>query len=116
MGELLRCIRSVNALKIMADFGKSCHTASSEPFFYDQGYQKINHTSPIPVDNNGRCVIAEEEGERDAKTKRPIRWKCTLECKQLRAEEANCIMEIKQLFDEPVQRLREDSRPLIGVL
>ena len=40
------------------DFGKSRHTASSEPFFYDQSYAMVRHTSPIAVDSNGRCVIA----------------------------------------------------------
>ena len=81
-GELLRCIRSVNAIKMSAsDFGESRHTASSEPFFYDQSYCRVKHTSPIVVDDKGRCVIAEEEGLRDPKTDRPVKWKCTAECK-----------------------------------
>ena len=68
MGELLSCIRSVTALKIsIEDFGKSRHTASSEPFFYDQSYAMVRHTSPIAVDSHGRCVIAEEEGKRNEK-------------------------------------------------
>ena len=72
MGELLGCIRAVNSLKMSEDdFGESRHTASSEPFFYDQSYCPVKHTSPIVVDNLGRCVIAEEEGERDVKTSRP---------------------------------------------
>ena len=54
-GELLKCIRSVNALTMTAtDFGESCHTASSEPFFYDQSYRLVKHTSPIVVDGNGK--------------------------------------------------------------
>ena len=66
VGELLSCIRSVTALKISTeDFGKSRHTASSEPFFYDQSYAMVRHTSPIAVDSHGRCVIAEEEGKRN---------------------------------------------------
>ena len=53
--ELLKCIRSVNALTMTAtDFGKSCRTVSSEPFFYDQSYRLDKHTSPIAVDNSGR--------------------------------------------------------------
>ena len=88
-------------------FGNSRHTASSEPFFYDQCYQKVNHPSPIAVDTYGRCVIAEEEGERDAKTKRPTAWRCTPECKQPTSQEAQCILLIKELFDKPVQSLRE---------
>ena len=72
VGELLSCIRSVTALKISTeDFGESRHTASSEPFFYDQSYEMVRRTSPIAVDSNGRCVIAEEEGKRNQKTNRP---------------------------------------------
>ena len=44
VGELLGCIRAVNSLKIADDdFGKSRHTASSEPFFYDQ----VLNTPPL---------------------------------------------------------------------
>ena len=109
VGELLRSIRAVNALDITSasGFGNSRHTASSEPFFYDQCYQKVNHPSPIAVDSNGRCVIAEEEGVRDATTKRPTAWRCTPECKQPTSEEAQCIVLIKSLFDKPVQTIRE---------
>ena len=126
MGELLRCIRSVNALQMSCDdFDESRHTASSEPFFYDQSYTIVKHTpaivvddsdqsyaivehkSVIVVDDSGRCVIAEEEGERDAKTHRPKRWKCTSECKLPTAMEAQCIMATKALFEKPVQTLRE---------
>lgn len=108
VGELLRCIRSVNALEITsAGFGESRHTVSSEPFFYDQGYKRFAHTSPIAVDSNGRCVIAEEDGERDAETKRPTSWKCTPECRQLISLAAQCIVMSKQLFGKPVQTLRE---------
>ena len=86
MGEFLSCIRSVNSLKMSGDhFGNCRHTASSEPFFYDQSYTIVKHTSAIVVDDSdqsyaivehksvivvddsGRCVTAEEEGERDAK-------------------------------------------------
>ena len=42
VGKILNCIRSVNMLKISSeDFGKSRHTASSEPFFYDQSYTMV---------------------------------------------------------------------------
>ena len=104
VGELLRCIQSVNALKMTGnDFGECRHTVSSEPFFYDQSYEMIKHTSPIVVDGNGRCVMAEEEGERDANTKKPLRCKCTSECKL----PTSSIIATKQLFDKPIQKLRE---------
>ena len=99
-GELLKCIRSVNALTMTAtDFGESHHTASSEPFFYDQSYRLVKHTSPIVVDDSGRCVIAEEVGQRDSKTERPLKWKCTAECKLPTSNEAQCIVAVKALFE-----------------
>ena len=107
-GELLGCIRAVKSLKISDDdFGESRHTVSSEPFFYDQSYCTVKHTSPIVVDNFGRCVIAEEEGERDVKTSRPKRWKCTSECKLPTSMEVKCIKSLKDLFEKPVRKLRE---------
>ena len=100
VGELLGCIRAVKSLKISDDdFGESRHTVSSEPFFYDQSYCTVKHTSPIVVDNFGRCVIAEEEGERDVKTSR---WKCTSECKLPTSMEVKCIKSLKDLFEKPV--------------
>ena len=88
------------------DFGESRHTASSEPFFYDQSYRMLKHTPSIAVDDNGRCVIAEEEGERDRKTDRPLKWKCTAECKLPTSNEAQRIVAVKVLFEEPVHKLR----------
>ena len=106
VGELLSCIRSVTALKISTeDFGKSRHTASSEPFFYDQSYTMVRHTSPIY--SNGRCVIAEEEGKRNEKSNRPKCWKCTAECKLPTPQEVHSIMSTKALLEQPVQKLRE---------
>ena len=108
VGELLGYIRAVNSLKMLDDdFGKSRHTASSEPFFYDQSYCPVKHTSPIVVDNLGRCVIAEEGGERDVKTSRLKKWKCTSECKLPTSMEAKCIIYLKKLFEKPVRTLSE---------
>ena len=106
--ELLSCITSITSLKISTeDFGKSRHTASSEPFFYDQSYAMVRHTSPIAVDSHGRCVIAEEEGKRNEKSNRPKCWKCTAECKLPTPQEVRSIMSTKPLFEQPVQKLRE---------
>ena len=93
MGELLGCIRSVNAMKISAvDFGESRHIAFSESYFYDHCYNILKHSSPIVMEKSGRCLIAEEVGERDAKTQRPQSWKCTRECKLPTSEEVKRIM------------------------
>ena len=58
------------------------------------------------VDGNGRCVMAEEEGERDVNTKRPLRWKCISECKLPTSKEVLRIIATKHLF----QKLREGQR------
>ena len=109
VGELLGCIRSVNAMKVSVDdFGESRHIASSEPYFYDQCYSIVKHASPIVMEKSGRCVIAEEVGERDAKTQRPQSWKCTHECKLPTSEEVKYIMATKELFEKPVQKLRKE--------
>ena len=64
--EFLACVRSTNVLSMSTDnLGEHYHTASSEPYFYDQSYTLVNHDFPIPIDNSGRCVIAEEIGERN---------------------------------------------------
>ena len=63
------------------DFGDCYHMASSEPYFYDQSYTCEKHNSPIVIDASGRCVIAQELGERDAKSERLLKWKCTRQCK-----------------------------------
>ena len=42
-GELLRCVRSINCMKFPHDgFGDGCHTASSEPWFYDTAYNALS--------------------------------------------------------------------------
>ena len=68
----------------------------------------VHRTSPIAVDSHGRCVIAEEEGERNEETNRPKWWKCTAECKLPTSKEVQSIMTTKSLFEQPVHKLRED--------
>ena len=59
------------------------------------------------MDNLGKCVIAEEEGEQDVKTSRPKKWKCTSECKLPTSMEVKCMKSLKDLFEAPVRKLRE---------
>ena len=42
-------------------------------------------------------------GQRDSKTERPLKWKCTAECKLPTPNEAQCIVAVKA----PVHKLRE---------
>ena len=59
-GSLLKSTRLVNALQIRGseDFGVGCHTASSEPYFYDSAYQHVKRDHAIPIDENGICMVA----------------------------------------------------------
>ena len=107
MGELLGCIRSINAMKIYADdFGESRHITSSKTYFYDQCYSIVKHASPIVMEKSGRCVIAEAVGARDAKTQGPQSWKCTQEGKLPTSEEVKRIMAIKELFEKPYKQIK----------
>ena len=62
--------------------------------------------SPIIVDANGRCNIAEEIGKRDSKTEQPSKWKCTSLCKLPNNEQRQQIVNLKNLFTEQVHILR----------
>ena len=42
------------------DFGAGCHRASTEPFFYDSAYKLVKREYALPIDTNGRCVIAKK--------------------------------------------------------
>ena len=33
--------------------------ASSEPYLYDESYAPIKHKNTIPVNDKGKCVVAE---------------------------------------------------------
>ena len=55
--------------------------ASSEPYFYDESYTPIKHKNAIPVNDKGKCVVAEEVGKGSEATSQARKWKCTSECK-----------------------------------
>ena len=50
-------------------------------------YTYTKRLGAIPVDLNGRCVMAEEIGDRHKDTMHPLKWKCTNECCKLTSEE-----------------------------
>ena len=71
---MLKTIREVNALKLEEnDILVGYHTAGSEPYFYINSYTYTKRLGAIPVDLNGRCVVAEEIGDRDKDTMRPLK-------------------------------------------
>ena len=52
--------------------------------------------------------INDDDDDDDKTTKRsskpkPMKWACTIECKKLSYNEVHAIIELKELFDQPVQ-------------
>ena len=87
-GSLLKTIRTVQSMQISEadDFGEGCHTASTEPYFYDSAYNPVKREFALPVDEYGRCILATEVATDDKSAKHrskqhPIKWACTSECK-----------------------------------
>ena len=73
-GSLLKTICEVNAIKLEENdilVGNRHHTAGSEPYFFGNSYNYTKQLGAIPVDLNGRCVVAEEIGDRHKDTMRP---------------------------------------------
>ena len=82
------------------DFGNSCHGMSSELYFYDSSYQPVKRNAPIPINEAGQCVIANEiyTDKEDAQKKK---WGCSSECKPVTDAEANAILTLKAAFENP---------------
>ena len=53
----IRNVKSIH-FKERKDFGDGCHSASTEPYFYEAAYQPVQRDSPIPVNRQGQCVVA----------------------------------------------------------
>ena len=58
-GTLLASIKSLT-LRGKGDFGEGCHSASTEPYFYEAAYQPVQKDTPIPVNEYGQCIVAEK--------------------------------------------------------
>ena len=60
-GNLLKATREITRLRIKGekDFGETIHTASSlEPYFHDSAYQQVQRHTAVPIDERGRCFVA----------------------------------------------------------
>ena len=106
--RLLKCVRKIMHIQIDTeeDFGEPHHTVHSEPFFYDASYCKVSNKRVIPLNENGKCVIAEpyvikEQKDDDKK------WKCTNECKNVSQSEIEAIINLRKAFNGNVQQLRD---------
>ena len=135
--ELLGNIRSVKTVETSNkdDFGDTRHTASTESYFYDSAYQLIKRQQALPVDKQGKCVLAEitiveknkNEGNKKAsssegkpaasnnsnasnkKSKDTMEiWPCTIECKAVTESEVQSIVSLRQSFDKTIDQLRQD--------
>ena len=74
-------------------------SCSTEPFLY-----KV--MKPIPIDQYGRCVIADIQEQGKLPSDRPKKWGCTSECKNLTKEEYDIILDSKKRFsDDSVQNV-----------
>ena len=105
--QMLRGIRHINAMEISHDnLGVQLHSVSSEPYVCNTAYAPVDQCSAMPVDENGRCISAEEVGSRDAHTNRPKKWKCSEECRLPSEEDIASICSIKVLCQKPMEELR----------
>ena len=69
-----KCIKSVQ-INGREDFGKGSHTMVTEPYFYDSSYQLVKRETPIPINETGQCVVANEiEPEESSRTIKM--WEC----------------------------------------
>ena len=61
-GELLKTIKCVKSISITSqkDFGKGCHSAATEPYFYDAAYKPVKQDTAIPINEQGQCIVAVE--------------------------------------------------------
>ena len=49
-GELIKNARSIDMLEILQESDwERCHTATSEPYFYDQSYTQVKRDAPICI-------------------------------------------------------------------
>ena len=109
-GGLLKDVRAISAIKLTENdilAGVRHHSAASEPYFYDTSYNHTKQHAPIPVDLNGRCVVAEEiENRGGHDSMRPLKWKCTSECRMLTSGEIEVVLKTKLLFQKCIDDVR----------
>ena len=104
-GALLATIRSVKSISLKGrkDFGEGC--APTEPYFYEAAYQPVQRDSPIPVNRQGQCIVAEKISffPKSGKWKT---WKCTKGCRPIPDSEVDAILCLKSAFELSIEELR----------
>ena len=127
-----KCIKSI-PLNTKDDFGMGCHTQTTEPFFYEAAYLHVRE-SPIPVNDDGQCVVAKEvkleedtvkkcavaacagpkqvptgcvpHVESDKKSAECNKWECSKHCKPLNEFEVVSIVTFRAAFELSVEEVR----------
>ena len=113
-GSLLQAARLVQSMELTDknDFGEGCHMASTEPFFYDSAYKLVKRECALPIDTNGRCVIAKKvvctfgDIPRYSAKEPPMKWECSSECKIITDAEVCTIIDLAAAFQKPMRELR----------
>ena len=106
VGSLLRLIKCLD-IKEKEDFGKRVHSAASEPYYFDAAYQLVEIDLPIPVDENGKCMITNIITNPDIEIKKhiePLKWQCHSQCKPLTITEVNAIVLLKRRISKTHER------------
>ena len=127
-GLLLGSLKSIKSIKLNeeSDFGKSCHTTFTEPFFYEAAYQPVVvRDTPIPINERGECVVAEEipcepsenvpsvdsdaaqTPKSDSVPKLCKKWQCHKECRPLSVSEVDAILDFRSCLELSVEEARE---------
>ena len=82
---------------------------ASEPFFYDSAYQHVKRDIPIPIKEDGQCVVAEElqtDNDKEGACIQRKKWECYSECKPINDAEVDAILTLKAAFEKPIQEGR----------
>ena len=127
-GLLLGSLKSIKSIKLNeeSDFGKSCHTTSTEPFFYEAAYQPVVvRDTPIPINERWECVVAEgipcepsenvpivdsdsaQTPKSDSVPKLCKKWQCHKECRPLSVSEVDAILDFRSCLELSVEEARE---------
>ena len=129
----IKCIKSI-ALNAKDDFGKGCHTQTTEPYFHEAAYLHVRE-SPIPVNDDGQCVVAKEvklgedtvkkcdvaacaspkkeatgcvpHVESDKKSAECKKWECSKQCKPLNEFAVVSIVTFRAAFELSVEGVRQ---------
>ena len=127
-GLLLGSLKSIKSIKLNeeSDFGKSCHTRSTEPFAYDAAYQPVAaRDTPIPIHERGEFVVAEEilyepsenvssvdsdsaqTPKSDSVPKVCQKWPCHKGCRPLSVSEVDAILDFRSCLELSVEEAGE---------